>query len=237
MHWGSGLFLLFCVLLFLPLRLQFAMEHQKSWNGTITLKFLFFHYTKHFWRLKEKQPEPRRPEAVQQKQALTSRTKSAKTAAHFWQEKPPGQDSHTRETPEKHIFFEKRRHKEHVEWSFQAHWKAVASFALQALQIVAHKLKFEQLSFHCLLGFSQPSWTAYSYGFFWTVLSVLPFDQIKEVNVEYIPDFQQQRQEINLQGIISCRFGQLILILFSLLWLVLKMTLEQNRKEQMIYEN
>lgn len=239
MHWGSSLFLLFCVLLFVPLRLQFAVVHQKAWTGTVTIKFLFFHYTKHILEEKkvEKQKPQKREEPVQQ--ALSPDVFSSETPAKTEQNVSDAQQESTEKVkPQKHSWsWKHRKQKQHVQRSFQAHWKSVAAFALRAFEIVVHKLHLEQLSLRCRIGFSQPTWTAYSYGFFWTALSILPLDKIKQVDVEYIPDFQQQRQEINLQGIISCRFGQLIHILFSLLWLVLKMTLEQNRKEQMVYES
>lgn len=239
MHWGSSLFLLFCILLVLPLRLQFTVEHQKYWDGTVTLKFLFFHYTKHFSHIGAQKTESQQAESIQEKQALSANLISSDPITPLLEEDQPKSDydTNTETKSKKRGLFRRRQRQQHIERSFQAHWKAVATFAIKVLHIVAHKLRLEQLSLYCRIGLSEPSWTAYCYGFFWTAISVLPLDKIKEVDVEYIPEFQQQRQEINLQGIISCRFGQLIHILFSVLWLVVKMTLEQNRKEKMVYEN
>ncbi len=83
--------------------------------------------------------------------------------------------------------------------SFQAQWKAIFAFcgagdktcgALAALGAMHSAL---------------PDWlgatglTAYSYGLFWIAVSCLPKRWLAQSSFTYVPDFQQQRQEVGLR--------------------------------------
>lgn len=121
--------------------------------------------------------------------------------------------------------------------SFYADWKQILAFIIQSAGIILSKLRLDHLSLRCQIGFSQPDRTAYSYALFWAVLSVLPPKWMEQVEADYLPDFQQQRQDIAIEGIISTSIGQLISMTIWLLWLAFRAKLEQDRKEQIAYEN
>lgn len=232
MHWSGGLFLLAAAFCLTPLRLEFTMRHDTRWAGTVVLHFLWLHGEKRFpsgdqkgkdERLQRRaEPSTVLPEAAGPREgefASRSRTQGVRHGRHW--------DRDVR----------KRLEDRWQRTSFQAQWKAILTFALQAVRITARWLRLEQLSLRCRIGWTQPSWTAYSYGLFWAAVAWLPERWQQQSQFTYVPDFQQPRQEIGLRGIIGCRAGHIILILLSLLWLVATMAWEQKRKEQMAYES
>lgn len=121
--------------------------------------------------------------------------------------------------------------------TFYPHWRAIVKFFWQAGHVVLRQLSLEQLSLRCNIGFQQPDRTAYSYALFWAVLAVLPPKWLEQADITYVPDFQQQKQDIQLQGIICASVGQVIRMIALLFWLVMQAKLEQDRKEQMVYES
>lgn len=130
--------------------------------------------------------------------------------------------------------FETRKDTHH---SVQIYWKSMLSFLRMALQIAAKRLSVEQLYMNCIVGWDRADYTAYSYGLFWTMISFLPAKWLKNSEFIYIPDFQHSCRNISVQGIISCRVGQLIAILIAWFRLTVQTMLKQNRKEQINYEN
>lgn len=121
--------------------------------------------------------------------------------------------------------------------SVQIYWRPVLEFAGKAVQAVAKRLHLERLRAQCCIGWERADLTAYTYGAFWALMAALPEHWLKQSEIVYIPDFQYNRQEIQIEGIIRIRAGQLIGMLIALFRLTIQMMLEQNRKEQMAYEN
>ena len=121
--------------------------------------------------------------------------------------------------------------------SVQIIWSDAIAFLRQTIRIVSRHIKVTQLSLRYHVGFQRPDWTAYGYGLFWMILSFLPMEWIEHGDFFCQPDFQQSRKEFQLHGIIQCRIGQLIIIAWMLFWLTVKTMLEQNRKEQILYES
>ncbi len=130
--------------------------------------------------------------------------------------------------------FETREKTHH---SVQIYWKSMLSFLHMALQIAARHLSMEHLYMNCRVGWDRADYTAYSYGLFWTAVSFLPAKWLKNSEFVYIPDFQYPCRNISVQGIISCRVGQLIAILIAWFRLTVQTMLKQNRKEQINYES
>ncbi len=237
MHWGGSLFLLLCLFCLLPLRLEFVAEHEKRWHGKIQIQFLWLRVEKQF-PVADKKEKTVHKEQLEAGQAL------------LYRHKLEGMEQWTAETTDwrmehrQHFFAERGqkmiwRQRWRDRWrrtSFQAQWKAIFLFAVQAIKLVARWLRLEQCTLRCRIGWAQQDWTAYSYGLFWAAVSCLPERWLAQSSFTYVPDFQQQRQEVGLQGIIGCRIGHLILILLSLLWLVGKAAWAQRRKEQILYE-
>ncbi len=120
--------------------------------------------------------------------------------------------------------------------NIQLYWKPILSFGRQALHIAAERIHVEQLNIQCSIGWSRADYTAYSYGLFWAVLSVLPERWRQKGTFLYEPNFQQDRQDVRAESIICFRIAQLIGILMALLVLTVRMILAQNRKEQVGYE-
>ena len=121
--------------------------------------------------------------------------------------------------------------------SVQIIWSDAIAFLRQTIQIVSRHIKVTQLSLRYHVGFQRPDWTAYSYGLFWTILSFFPINWIEQGDFFCQPDFQRPRQDFQLYEIIRCSVGQVILIAWMLFWLTVKTMLEQNRKEQILYES
>ncbi len=236
MHWSGGLFLLLAAFCLTPLRVEFALRHGTQWEGTVGLHFLWLHREKRF------SPEAQKAKAAHLQRAESSPAlpkaagpKYGEVASRFH---PQGARRQRHwDAEERTPRWRERLAERWQRTSFQAQWKAILTFALQAVKITARWLRLEQLSLRCRIGWAQPSWTAYSYGLFWTAVSCLPERWQQQSQFTYVPDFQQARQEIGLRGIIGCRVGHIILILLSLFWLVATMAWEQRRKEQMAYES
>lgn len=127
-----------------------------------------------------------------------------------------------------------------IEHAVQIAWKTIFSFSTllkEVLGIVAKRLRLEHLRIQCEIGWKRADYTAYSYGLFWALLSLVPNSWLEQSEICYIPNFRCQRQDIMIQGIISCAIGNLIGIVFVWFRLTIKWMLEQKRKEKMVYEN
>lgn len=233
MHWGSSFFVLFCllglVICLLPVRLQFHAQHQQQWNSDITIRFLGLHYTKKLGGQPELVHKQNQKSSVQEDMHSTVHNNASYEDVV--------QSSETGFSVRKTKSIKRKRKQQQREWRFQAHWRNIIKFFWRAGSVVLRQLSLEQLSLRCNIGFQQPDRTAYSYALFWAVLSVLPPKWLEQAEISYVPDFQQQRQDIQLQGIICTSVGKIMHIVFSLLWLVVQAKLEQDRKEQMVYEN
>lgn len=236
MYWGGGLFLFLCIFCFLPMRLQFLLEHNSTWRGTVTVHFLWVSRTVHYPEETEKMQE--QSISPQNDSQQTKQRAERHTAAE------KGETAKCRISDTFHhekSTWKRQWKKSWSDWwqrtSFQIHWRALIDFCTKGIRIISRRLQLEELSLQCDIGFSRPDWTAYSYGLFWTILSALPQTWLEHGTFTYTPDFQRPRQEIVLQGIICCRVGQLILMIVSLFWLTITAMLEQKRKEQMLYES
>lgn len=227
MHWSSGLFLLLILIWLLPINVQITAEHRQHWSGAVTVQFIWLHRTKTFEQHKTEASFQTVPDAVpvgqkaeksQNRQQRSKMGKKKNKDDHIPIARASGRQSWRQRT------------------SFQAHWKGIILFALQAGPVVLKRLQLQQLSLSYRIGFTQPDWTAYGYGLFWTICSLLPAAWLERGTIICIPDFKQPCQEFALHGIISCSIGQLISILILLLWLAVKAALVQKRKEQMLYE-
>lgn len=252
MHWGSSFFLLFLSLCFifcmLPLRLEFNLQHQRAWSGRLVLHLLWLRYDRQFPAKAEQVPDIKKETAEQPAQEHVIITE--KNISDIVGHKLGKAESHnkkvdsktenvSRETFSRRIQKNLQEKKEQVfeNRSFYADWKQILAFIIQSAGIILSKLRLDHLSLRCQIGFSQPDRTAYSYALFWAVLSVLPPKWMEQVEADYLPDFQQQRQDIAIEGIISTSIGQLISMTIWLLWLASRAKLEQDRKEQIAYEN
>ena len=131
------------------------------------------------------------------------------------------------------MIMQKRDSENLQERSVQIYWKSVFDFLRKAMQCITKRLHLEQLCAHCYIGWERADITAYSYGLFWSLMSLLPERWLQNSDIIYVPDFQYERKDISVQGIISCRAGQVMAILISLVRLSVHMMLEQKRKEQM----
>ena len=215
MHWSSGLFLLLVLICLLPINVQITAEHRQHWSGAVTVQFIWLHRTKTFEQHKTETSFQTVPDAVpvgqkaeksQNRQQRSKMDTKKNKDDHILISHAPGRQSWRQRT------------------SFQAHWKGIILFALQAGPVVLKRLHLEQLSLSCRIGL------------FWTICSLLPAAWLERGTIICIPDFKQPCQEFVLHGIISCSIGQLISILILLLWLAVKAALVQKRKEQMLYE-
>lgn len=220
MHWGSSFFVLFFLvsltICLLPVRLHFSAQHRQQWRGAMTIECSGLHYTKQFGT-----------------QAATIGKQKKKESAHI---RPivMGEDA---ETDLSAAQMKTVQPKQRRQWRFQAHWRNIIKFFRRAGHAALRRLSLEQLTLRCNIGFQQPDRTAYSYALFWAVLSVLPPQWMEQADITYVPDFQRQRQDIELQGIIRTTVGQVIVIIVSWLWLAVQARLEQHRKEQIVYES
>ena len=252
MHWGSSFFLLFLSLCFifcmLPLRLEFNLQHQRAWSGRLALHLLWLRYDRQFPAKAEQVPDAKKETAKQpaQEQIIITEKNRPDVVGHKLDNAKPydkkissEKENVSRETfskkKKKNLQEKKRQVFEHR--AFYADWRQILTFVIQSVGIILSKLRLDRLSLRCQIGFSQPDRTAYSYALFWAVLSVLPPKWMEQVEVDYLPDFQQQRQDIAIEGIISTSIGQLISMTIWLLWLAFRAKLEQDRKEQIAYEN
>ncbi len=128
--------------------------------------------------------------------------------------------------------------------SLKIEWKPLAAFLTEAAHIISRRANLEQLEFDCAAGFSRPDITAYSYGLFWGVLSLLPEKWLAQSRICYRPDFQNIRFEFKAKSIISLRMGQAIGMMVSLTALWMRYANRpnaalntQNREEQIAYES
>ena len=244
MHWSGSLVLFIVVFLLgavlaLPLQLHVDMAHQKSWKGTLTISCLWARRTAQFPRQGAEQTEN---QAINQKTEPATNQAANQMSRQSQKSGTAGRIKQTMKETIKERMAERGRRT-----SFQIVWRDAISFLRRAIPLVTRHLELRALTVHCRIGFHQPDWTAYSYGLFWTVLSLLPEAWLTCGDFTYQPDFQQARQEIQLQGIIQCKIGQLILIVLSLFWLTVQTMLEQNRtdahqrvekrREPMVYES
>ena len=114
-------------------------------------------------------------------------------------------------------------------------------FILQLIQHIlklAHKdIKLRYRQIDCQVGWQRADFTAYSYGIFWVLMAMIPEQWRKQSYVSYIPDFQKNYQEVYMKGIIQCRVGQLIGMVFSIGYLITRLLLEQDGKGQMYNAN
>lgn len=235
MQWGGILFLLLGIFCLLPLRLEFALGHRVRWQGRIKVRLLWLQWENRF-------PAATISRAVRERQIRGSEYGGAdrhdaakkqlakkafpdvRQAKQFYAKSQSGMSWRQR--------WQERRQRTSV----QVQWKALVAFTLQVVRIAVRWLRLEQLTVQCRVGWAQPSWTAYSYGLFWAAVSFLPKRWLAQGRFRYLPEFQQQRQEIDIRGIITCRIGHLILILLTMLWLAGKMAWEQRRKERIVHE-
>jgi hypothetical protein len=128
--------------------------------------------------------------------------------------------------------------------SLKIEWKPLAGFLTEAVHIISRRARLEQLELDCAAGFSRPDITAYSYGLFWGVLSLLPEKWLAQSRICYRPDFQNLRFEFEAKSIISLRMGQAIGMMVSLTALWMRYANRpnaavntQNREEQIAYES
>lgn len=124
---------------------------------------------------------------------------------------------------------------ENKEWDYQQlqiNLKPMVSLIYRAISIAAKHLSIEILDINCKSGWQRADYTAYCYGLFWAVISMLPIDWQKNCSVQYMPDFHSSHKYVSIQGIIFCRVGQLIAILTAWFWLIVHTMLEYNRKER-----
>ncbi|MBQ2034437.1 MAG: hypothetical protein II218_00840 [Peptococcaceae bacterium] len=128
--------------------------------------------------------------------------------------------------------------------SLKIEWKPLAAFLTEAVHIISRRANLEQLELDCAAGFSRPDITAYSYGLFWGVLSLLPEKWLAQSRICYRPDFQNLRFEFEAKSIISLRMGQAIGMMVSLTALWMRYANRpnaavntQNREEQIAYES
>lgn len=228
MHWGSSFFVLIFLIglgvSLVPIRLQFGIQHRQSWHGTVTIQALWLHYSKQFGA---------QPTAAQQSAATVVQRAAEQTAQHFAQQEKQSDGLDAGLSADGVVTSVKQQEES---WHFQAHWWKIGKFLWRAAQIALRRISLEQLSLRCKIGFARPDNTAYSYALFWALLSVVPQAVLKCADITYVPDFQQQRQDIQLQGIIRASVGQAMLMIISWLWLVVQAKLEQDGKEQIAYE-
>lgn len=231
MHWGSSFFVLFCliglVVCLLPVRLQFHARHQQQWQGDFTIGLLGLHYTKIFSGQQEIVHKQNQQRAVQDVTRPSGHT--ILVPENAVRDAEEDFSAETRRSTD--------QERQQKRWRFQAHWRAIAKFFWRAGHAALRRLWLEQLTLRCNIGFQQPDRTAYSYALFWAVLSVLPPQWMEQADITYVPDFQRQRQDIELQGIIRASVGQVIVMILAWLWLVVQARLEQHRKEQIVYES
>lgn len=128
--------------------------------------------------------------------------------------------------------------------SLKIEWKPLSGFLTEAAHIISCKARLEQLELDCAAGFSRPDITAYSYGLFWGLLSLLPEKWLAQSRICYRPDFQNIRFEFEAKSIINLRMGQAIGMMVSLTALWMRYANRpnaevntQNREEQIAYES
>lgn len=174
------------------------------------------------------------------------------TVHYLWMRRiiPLGSEKSQKQSAEEHIE-EKRTAGISRAWqrwrkntSLKIEWKPLAAFLTEAVHIISRKVCLEQLEVDCAVGFSRPDITAYSYGLFWGVLSLLPEKWLAQSRICYRPDFQNIRFEFEAKSIISLRMGQAIGMMVSLTALWMRYANRpnaavntQNREEQIAYES
>ena len=174
------------------------------------------------------------------------------TVQYLWMRRiiPLGAENGQKQSAEEHIE-EKRTAGISRAWqrwrkntSLKIEWKPLASFLTEAVHIISRRARLEQLELDCAAGFSRPDITAYSYGLFWGVLSLLPEKWLAQSRICYRPDFQNIRFEFEAKSIISLRMGQTIGMMVSLTALWMRYANRpnaavntQNREEQIAYES
>ena len=214
MHWAGSLFLLFCLL--------FAMMWVLLWCVPLTISFNV-RYQRNWhgevlvsWLWMQRRI-PLAAERVQTKKSEKKQTGPWLTdGLHRWM----------------------------PDTSFQIEWKPMVSFAAEAMRIITRRCRLNHLELRCIAGFSRPDITAYSYGLFWGLWSLLPETWHAKSRICVEPDFQNARLEFETTGIIDSSAGQAIGIIISLaaLWLrgvkAQKAAVNiQNREEQIAYES
>ena len=112
-------------------------------------------------------------------------------------------------------------------------WKDLFSFGSEILHILAKRLRLQQLSVRCCIGWERADYTAYGCGLFWAFIAMMPTHWLERSDVVYEPDFQLQRKELAVEGIIYCTMAQLIAIQAALIRITVR-EVQQIRKEQMI---
>ena len=174
------------------------------------------------------------------------------TVQYLWMRRiiPLGSEKSQKQSAEKNIE-EKRTAGISRTWqrwrkntSLKIEWKPLAAFLTEAVHIISRRVKLEQLELDCAAGFSRPDITAYSYGLFWGLLSLLPEKWLTQSRICYRPDFQNLRFEFEAKSIISLRMGQAIGMMVSLTALWMRYANRpnaavntQNREEQIAYES
>ena len=174
------------------------------------------------------------------------------TVHYLWMRRiiPLGSEKSQKQSAEEHIE-EKRTAGISRAWqrwrkntSLKIEWKPLAAFLTEAVHIISRRANLEQLELDCAAGFSRPDITAYSYGLFWGVLSLLPEKWLAQSRIYYRPDFQNIRFEFEAKSIISLRMGQAIGMMVSLTALWMRYANRpnaevntQNREEQIAYES
>lgn len=174
------------------------------------------------------------------------------TVQYLWMRRiiPLGSEKSQKQSAEEHIE-EKRTAGISRAWkrwrkntSLKIEWKPLAGFLTEAVHIISRRANLEQLELDCAAGFSRPDITAYSYGLFWGLLSLLPEKWMAQSRICYRPDFQNLRFEFEAKSIISLRMGQAIGMMVSLTALWMRYANRpnaavntQNREEQIAYES
>ena len=230
MHWDSSLFL--CIVFlgvlccFLPLRLKFQLTHRQHWQAALTLSIPGF---QHKFELGNQPAQSDGPGGA----ALQYSGKRE----HEMRDRIQRVDGPARDTAEIHQYKKSNRFNLLQRRKIHIEWKNLGKFCQQVVKIFSHQLHLEQLSCSCRVGWTRPDWTAYGCGLFWSAVSLLPEHWQREGSFIYLPDFEQKRQEVDLQGIIRCTIGQCILILILLLRLLGIALWEQRKKERLANES
>ena len=109
-------------------------------------------------------------------------------------------------------------------------WADMAFYLRRAMHIVGNGLHLEQLYGYFHIGWRRADYTAYSYGLFWAIVSLLPKHWLEKSELLYEPDFSTQSKEVELRGIVCSRGVQIIAMLAALARLVLRMLWQIPRK-------
>lgn len=116
-------------------------------------------------------------------------------------------------------------------------WQLVLQLIQRVLKSAYKYINLRWLQIDCQIGWNRADLTAYSYGAFWALMAMIPENWRKRSNVSYIPDFQKNHQEVYMKGIIQCRVGQLIGMVFSIGYITVQLVLEQRGKGQIYSAN